>query len=160
MRRMLVALLAVAFVAGVTVSGASSKSMARKSVTFHLVEKDVGSNFIDNPPRQGFTSPPLIGDEYVFTSELMTSAGARAGHLEATCMISRGGVNASGPCYGMFALKGGDLAGIALLTQTNTTHIAIVGGTGVYEGVTGSVTSVSRGENSPYTDDTVHLISP
>jgi hypothetical protein len=42
----------------------------------------------------------------------------------------------------------------ALLNQTNTTHIAVVGGTGVYEGVTGSVTSVSRGQNSPYTDDT------
>jgi hypothetical protein len=29
----------------------------------------------------------------------------------------------------------------------------------VYEGVTGSVTSVSR-ENTPFADDTVHLIWP
>jgi hypothetical protein len=60
----------------------------------------------------------------------------------------------------MYALAGGQIAGIALLSNTNTTHIAVTGGTGVYEGVTGSVTSVSRGENSPYTDDTVHLIWP
>ena len=37
-------------------------------------------------------------------------------------------------------------------------HIAIVGGTGAYEGARGSVTSVSRGDNSPYSDDTVHLL--
>jgi hypothetical protein len=36
----------------------------------------------------------------------------------------------------------------------------VTGGTGVCEGVTGSVTSVSRGENSPYTDDTVDLVWP
>jgi hypothetical protein len=49
---------------------------------------------------------------------------------------------------------------MALLSNTNVTHIAVVGGTGAYEGVTGSVLSVSRGENSPFTDDTVHLIWP
>ena len=49
---------------------------------------------------------------------------------------------------------------MALLNETNTTTIAVVGGTGVYEGVTGSVKSVSRGQNSPYTDDTIHLIWP
>jgi hypothetical protein len=61
---------------------------------------------------------------------------------------------------GAIGIKGGTVAGIALLNQTNTTHIAVVGGTGVYEGVTGSVTSVSRGQNSPYTDDTIHLVWP
>jgi hypothetical protein len=160
MRRMSVILLALVFGASLMPAGASSKSAVRKSVTFHLVEKQVGFNYIDNPPVQGPNAPPLIGDELAFTSELMTKSGARAGHLEATCMITRGGVNASGPCYGVFALKGGTLAGIGLLNQTSTTQIAIVGGTGVYAGVTGTVTSVSRGENSPYTDDTVHLIWP
>jgi hypothetical protein len=158
MRRMLIVVLALTFTASVSAASASSKTAARKSVTFHLVEKQVGFNYIDNPPHQGPNFPPLIGDEFAFTSELMTKTGARAGHLEATCMVTRGGTNSSGPCYGVFGLAGGEIAGIALLNQTNTTHIAVVGGTGVYEGVTGSVTSVSRGQNSPYTDDTVHLI--
>ena len=160
MRRISIVLLALVFGASLTAAGAVSKTAARKSVTFHLVEKQVGSNFVDNPPRQGFNSPPLIGDMFAFTSELMTKSGARAGHLEATCMISRGGTNSSGPCYGLFALAGGDLAGMALLSQSSTTHVAIVGGTGVYEGVSGTVTSVSRCDNSPYTVDTVHLIWP
>jgi hypothetical protein len=158
MRRLSIVLLALMLGVSLIAASASSKTTVKKSVTFRLVEKQVGFNYIDNPPRQGPNQPPLIGDEFAFTSELMTKAGARAGHLEATCMVTRGGINSSGPCYGVFALAGGDLTGIALLNQTNTTHIAVVGGTGVYEGVTGSVTSVSRGQNSPYTDDTVHLI--
>jgi hypothetical protein len=40
----------------------------------------------------------------------------------------------------------------------NPTNIAIVGGTGAYEGALGSIEAVSRGANSPYTDDTVHLL--
>jgi hypothetical protein len=160
MGRLFLAVATAGLVASLVVSNASSTSVARKTVTFHLVEKQVGFNYIDNPPHQGFRQPPLIGDEFAFTSELMTKSGARAGHLEATCMITRGGTNSSGPCYGLFALKGGSIAGLALLSQGSTTHVAVVGGTGVYEGVTGSVTSVSRGENSPYTDDTIHLIWP
>jgi hypothetical protein len=137
----------------------SASSAAKKSVTFHLVEKSVGFNFIDNPPRQGFRSPPLIGDSFALTSNLLTKGGAHAGTLEATCTVTRGGEHMRGTCYGVFALKGGQIAGIAFLTPSNVTHIAVVGGTGVYEGVTGSVTSVSR-ENTPFADDTVHLIWP
>jgi hypothetical protein len=143
-----------------TASGSSTGVAVKKSVTLHLVEKQVGFNFIDNPPHQGFNSPPLIGDEFAFTSNLQTKAGLHAGTLEATCMVTRGGQNSRGSCYGVFALKGGQIAGIALLSNSNVTHIAVVGGTGVYEGVSGSLVSVSRGDNSPYTDDTVHLIWP
>ena len=160
MARFLLAAVTAGLLASLVVTAASATAGARKTVTFHLVEKQVGFNYIDNPPHQGPRQPPLIGDEFAFTSDLMTKSGAHAGHLEATCMVTRGGTNSSGPCYGMYALAGGQIAGIALLSNTNTTHIAVTGGTGVYEGVTGSVTSVSRGENSPYTDDTVHLIWP
>lgn len=77
-------------------------------------------------------------------------------------MVTRGGVNASGTCYGMFALKGGQIAGMGLarFSSNSPDQIAIVGGTGVYEGVTGSILSVSRGENSAFSDDTVHLLMP
>jgi hypothetical protein len=48
--------------------------------------------------------------------------------------------------------------GIAALSFGNVTRVAIVGGTGVYQGVTGNVLSVSRGQNSPYSDDTFRLL--
>ena len=45
-------------------------------------------------------------------------------------------------------------------TGKYTDTYRITSGTGVYEGVSGSILSVSRGENSPFTDDTVHLTWP
>ena len=141
---------------------ATASSGSSRSITLHLVEKSIGFNFIDNPPRQGRNAAPLMGDQFAFTSELLTRAGKHAGYIDATCMVTRGGERGAGTCYGTFLLKGGQLAGIAGISFAggNVDHVAIVGGTGAYEGVTGSVFSRSRGENSPFTDDTVHLVFP
>ena len=146
----------------ITAYGSVRKAMeaTKGAGAFHVVEKPVGFNFIDNPPRQGFDSPPLIGDGFALSSNLLTTEGAHSGTLEATCTVTRGGKRPRGSCYGLFALKGGQIAAMGLLSFTETTHIAVVGGTGVYEGVTGSITSVSRGGDSLYSDDTVHLIWP
>jgi hypothetical protein len=137
----------------------ASAAGTSKSVTFHLVEKQQAFNFIDNPPRQGFNQPPLIGDELAFTSNLMTKSGSHAGTLDVTCTITRGGIHATGPCSGVFSFKGGQLMAMARVSFSNAaTEVVIVGGTGVYRGATGYITSVSRGENSPYSDDTFHLV--
>jgi hypothetical protein len=153
----IVALLSLLGALGASAAGPASP----RNVTFHLVERQIGSNFVDNPPRQGFNAAPLIGDQFMFTSDVQTKAGAHAGALNATCTITRGGPHGTGPCYGVFSFKGGQLVGIAALSFTNpTTVIAIVGGTGVYAGATGTVISTSRGENSPYTDDVFHLTLP
>ena len=149
---------------GTAVVGLSASAAAAgtpKSFTFHLVEKQVAFNFVDNPPRQGFDAAPLVGDQFAFTSDLSTKSGAHAGFLGATCTVTQGGRNATGPCYGVFSFKGGELMGMARFNFTgSTTEVAIVGGTGVYRGATGYVSSVSRGENSPYSDDTFHIQLP
>jgi hypothetical protein len=164
-RRMLAVLGAVGIpvlVVVLTASGSSSTGAAapKKSVTLHLVEKQVGFNFIDNPPRQGFNSAPLMGDQFAISADLQTKSGTHVGTLEATCMVTRGGERTRGTCSGVFAFVGGQIALMALLPNTDTTEIAVVGGTGAYEGVTGSAVSVGRGDNSPYSDDTIHLIWP
>jgi hypothetical protein len=143
-----------------TASGSSTGVAAKKSVTLHLVEKQVGFNFIDNPPQQGDNSPPLMGDQFAISADLQTKSGSHVGTLEATCMVTRGGERPRGTCSGVFAFIGGQVALMALLPNTDTTEIAVVGGTGAYEGVTGSAVSVGRGDNSPYSDDTIHLIWP
>jgi hypothetical protein len=146
---------------GFAAAGAAGGTTAKRSVTLRLVEKSVGFNFVDNPPRQGVNAPPLMGDQFAITSEMQTSSGARAGQLDATCTVTQGGANGGGVCTGIFSLKGGLITGIARLRfNSNTTLIAITGGTGAYEGITGSGTSVSRSADSPYSDDTLHLIWP
>ena len=139
----------------------SNKTAAKsRSVTLHLVEKAAGFNFLDNPPRQGFNAPPLIGDQFAFSADLLTRSGKHAGTFGATCMVARGGVHATTVCYGIYSLKGGDIAGIARGSESNTTHIAIVGGTRVYEGVTGSSVEIGRPNDSLFTDVTIHLLFP
>jgi len=158
------ALLIATVAVGVTALGAAGarNTTAAKPITFHLVEKDHAFNFVDNPPRQGFKAAPLIGDQFAFTSELVTRAGKHAGSLQATCMITSGGVRGLGVCYGAFALKGGQIFGMGLIKFSGNApdHIAIIGGTGAYERVSGDVLSVSRGENSSFSDDTFHLVMP
>lgn len=161
MKRLSVALAAVCVVLIAMPVAAGATTSTSKSYTLHLVEKQVAFNFIDNPPRQGPNQPPLIGDQFAFTSDLLTKSGARAGSLSATCTVAQGGIHTSGPCSGVFALKGGLLMGMARFTFSNApSEIVILGGTGVYRGASGYITSVGRGENSPYSDDTFHIQLP
>ncbi len=164
MKRIVSALALLAMAAAAVASNATAATNNAthkgKSVTLRLVMKDVGFNYVDNPPRQGFNAPPLMGDQLTLTSDLLTRSGARAGTFVATCTAARGGVKSLFVCYGFYSLKGGQIMGIAGPGGSDTTHVAIVGGTGAYEGVTGSSVEVSRGENSPFTDVTIHLTYP
>jgi hypothetical protein len=147
-------------VAASSVAAPSRSAHSGKSITLHLVEKETGGNFVDNPPRQGFESPPLIGDQFAFAADLLTRSGKRAGSFGATCIFTRGGVKGMVVCHGMYALAGGQIMGMAKGSETNTTQIAIVGGTGAYANVAGTATEVSRGEDSPFTDVTIRLTYP
>jgi hypothetical protein len=56
MARFLLAAATAGLLASLVVTAASATGGARKTVTFHLVEKQVGFNYIDNPPHQGLAS--------------------------------------------------------------------------------------------------------
>ena len=102
-----------------------------------------------------------MGDQFLFTSDLITKTGAHAGLVSVTCTVVSGGSNPSGPCYGTFSFKGGEIMVMArVVFSSTTTEGAIVGGTGVYRGATGYIISVSRSEDSPYSDDAVHITLP
>jgi len=139
---------------------ASAASANRSGVTtLRLVEKDSSFHFVDNPPSAA-KSGPSAGDVFVFTGELLTRSGKHAGMLHATCTVTAGGKHPVSTCVGTFGLKGGQLQAQTTITDgAKADHIAIVGGTGVYVGVRGEVISVSRGENSPFSDDTIRLLA-
>jgi hypothetical protein len=143
----------------VAVAVAGTHGGSQAVTTIRLVEKNQGFHFIDNPPLGGPNQPPSAGDEFVLFSSLWTKSGNRAGTLRAPCTVVEGGPNGTVTCFGTFGLKGGQLAGIATVrNDARVTRIAIVGGTGAYEGARGSVASVSRGNNSPFSDDTIRLL--
>src|SRR5262245_13190157 len=150
--------------AGLAATGAGRAAERRQvtrpsapSITLRLVEKDIATSFIDNPPRQGTNGPPSIGDQIAIRSELLTPARKHAGWLDATCTITSGGPRGGGPCHAVFSFTSGQLMGMTLLRFANdTTHVAIVGGTGVYRGATGTLDSVKRGESEFV--DTLHLL--
>jgi hypothetical protein len=152
-------LLAVCVVGGMVAATVNAKNSG--VTTIRLVEKDKAFHFVDNPPLGGQNRPPSMGDEFVFTSELLTRSGKHAGMLHATCTVTAGGKDTVSTCFGTFGLKGGQLAAMTTIVgETRTDHIAIVGGTGIYAGVRGEVISVDRGENTPYSDDTIRLLRP
>jgi hypothetical protein len=108
--------------------GMASAAGTSKNVTFQLVEKQQGVNFVDNPPRQGYR-------HFAFTSNLTAKSESHAGVLDVSCTITRGGIHATGPCSGVFSFKGGQLMGMARVAFSKAvTEVAIVGDTGVYRG--------------------------
>lgn len=153
--------LAAAAFAAVMLCVVGAAGAAKSSgTTMHLVEKDVAFNFVDNKPTSTRAAHiASIGDMFAFTSSLWTRGNKRAGTLNASCIVTSGGKVPTFECTGTFSLAGGQLElQTAMREDVNPTHIAIVGGTGAYEGARGSITTVSRGQNSPYTDDTIHLL--
>ena len=150
-------LVAAAAVVALCVAGTAAAAKS-SGITMHLVEKDTGFNFVDNKPY-GPGHVASIGDLFGFSASLLTRADKRAGSLVASCIVASGGKNPTYECTGTFSLAGGQLElQTAMREGASPAHIAIVGGTGAYEGARGSVTSVSRGENSPYSDDTIHIL--
>jgi hypothetical protein len=152
---------AAAAFAAVMLCVAGAAGAAKSSgITMHLVEKDAGGNFVDNKPyAKPGTQTASIGDLFVFNSTLLTRANKQAGMLYGSCIAATAGKSPTFECTGTFTLAGGELSLQTVTREPDkVTHIAIVGGTGAYEGARGSITSVSRGPNSAYTDDTIHLL--
>ncbi len=153
---------AIALVAlvGVVVPSAVAAPQPR-SLTFHLLEKSLTFSYQDNPPYGAPFRKASPGDAFEFSSALLTRDGKRAGTIRAHCVFITGGAgnSAASICDGTFGFAGGTLE--AQTTQRGdsaVTRIAIIGGTGAYEGATGSVTSVSS-NNGP-TRDTFHIVLP
>jgi hypothetical protein len=159
MKRVLFIVCGILGMGALTAVGVAATSHT-SATTFRLVEKGESFHFVDNPPFGGQDRPPSQGDSLTLTSSLWTTDGKRAGTLRATCTVTEGGSGAgSSTCYGTFGLKGGQLAGITTVRgEGRITRVAIVGGTGSYEGARGSVISVTRRSNDRFSDDTIHLM--
>lgn len=114
---------------------------------FTLTLKNHAQRIIDNPPRR---DQPTIGDFAAFNKVLLDSNGKRVGTVHAHGMITAGGNNPTETIEGMMILAGGRLAVQEAFRFNDRIHtIAITGGTGKYDGASGTITSglPGQGEN-------------
>jgi len=136
-----------AIVAGVVAAGFGAISMARASGPSHnhrftLTEKQVSGTFVSVSGKKN--GGP--GDEFIFHSRLLKH-GTKVGTIDAKCTLMMTGM---AQCEGTAVLPGGTLAASGLVDQKDSTpdHIAIVGGTGKFAHVSGTLLSVSTGSTT------------
>jgi hypothetical protein len=128
--------------------------------TFKVIEGSGGTfGFVDNPPkarnRRNLRLSP--GDAFAFSTPLFNEANRRIGAVHAQCVVTRGETErrSASQCNGTFVLRDGTLAASAVL-EGDDSVIAVVGGTGAYEGARGSITDRDLPRNR--TEDTIHLL--
>jgi hypothetical protein len=152
------AAVAATVIAAILTTGGAAQVPGER--TFKIIEGSGGTiKLIDNAPKaRNPRNPRLsVGDAYVFSSPLFNEADQRIGKLHVYCVVTRGGkfARATSQCNGTYALRDGTLAANAVVRGGEAT-IAVVGGTGAYEGARGSITDrdLPRGR----TEATVHLL--
>lgn len=152
---------------GVAACGGDDNDTALTQKTLKFTEQDANDfAFIDHSPKTklGKQGPEKLsnGDQIAFRSYLLDATKKRVGALDATCFVTGAGngkfEQVNGTCHGTMTVPGGQLfVSVGGKPFANaTTSGAVTGGTGTYEGATGSFTSV--GENN--SKDTFHLWIP
>jgi hypothetical protein len=149
---------AAAFAVAAALAAGGSSSTGR---TIRLLEQGGTSTEIDNPPK-GNRVTHLIsaGNFSTGTVKLGDESGKPAGTLHLVCVATIAGTDLSSrfQCTGTVRLARGTLALSALSGLSSTPgakQIAVVGGTGAYEGARGSMTSGARSTGE--IADVIHL---
>ncbi|MGN6377410.1 MAG: hypothetical protein ACTHNU_00510 [Gaiellales bacterium] len=138
--------IASALAAGLVAMAVGGISLARaggSDRTMTITEKQVNATFVSiSHTQQG-----APGDQAIFRSVVMNSRGQRIGSSSIVCEIVFGGKL---QCSGVYVLPGGTLTGTALVPQSQASsapvHVAITGGTGRYDEVSGQATSTPQSQ--------------
>jgi hypothetical protein len=149
--------------AGSAQQGGPGKGQER---TIVLTERDEGTfRFIDNPPRhrvnrRGEPRRLTTGDEFLGSSPVYDAANSnRLGTFYFHCAVvfaRRTFERSRFLCEGTFRLSDGTMTAQATFQGSEATvTAAVTGGTGNYEGASGTLTSVDQRNT---TKDTIHLV--
>jgi hypothetical protein len=149
MKRKAIVLSAVAAVAAAAVIPAVSQSQSSGDQTITLTARTTSVKIVDLPPRARSSA----GDQLVSLSALSDGSGKRVGTGHLTCSVSRPGGRAPGRatynCVGTHALRDGSItiAGAAKLATARVIRVAVTGGTGAYDGVTGELVNTAQSDD-------------
>lgn len=134
---------AVAGVAAAALGGVSLAHAGGTDRTITVTEVQTGAAFVSvTHTQQG-----APGDLGIFRSAVKNAAGRQIGSSSVACELVLGHLL---QCNGIYRLPGGTLTGTALVpasqTSTAPVHIAITGGTGVYDNASGQATSTPQSD--------------
>jgi len=152
---------------GIAAQGGSAQAPGSTTLTFFLPDASATFRLVDNAPKSPTKNPRSpkyrfsLGDQVIFTVPLLDKkGGTRQGKLHAVGTIVGGRTfrDASAQATGTYVLN--DKSQIAAVGQfsfsSDVTRLAIVGGTGRYEGARGSLSSVSDDDDN--STDTINLL--
>jgi hypothetical protein len=140
-------------VAGGLATAASGGAQTPGSRTLSFFETDTGSRFniVDNAPKSPVRNPESrryrfsLGDQVVFVNPLLDQRGGnRVGALYGAGTVVAGRSFANLVLLGTvtFTLSdGSQIAAVGTFTPGQTARVAIIGGTGAYEGARGTAVS-------------------
>lgn len=87
-----------------------------------------------------------VGDILTFDQPLLNQQGEQIGNNSGTCIRTR--VGHSFQCQWTLTLENGSIQVAGREFDKGSSHIAIVGGTGRYTGITGQMESVNNGDGT------------
>jgi len=87
-----------------------------------------------------------VGDILAFDQPLLNEQGEQIGNNSGTCIRTR--IAHSFQCQWTLTLANGSIQVAGRELDKGTSHIAIVGGTGQYAGITGQMESVNNGDGT------------
>ena len=123
--------------------------------TLTLFEPDDGGTFkiLDNKPKSPVKNPESrryrfsVGDQVIFSSPLFDGPGGTSLgtlYVKSTVVKGKSFANAKLMAEGVYEFKDGSqitLAGLFSFANAANVRVAVTGGTGTYDGVTGSLVS-------------------
>lgn len=155
------AMAAVALAAGAC---GSDDKPASEEITLKLSKQDTDFEYADRAPKTklGPQGPKMLsmGDQIITRAKYLTASSKHMGDLDLTCTVTKAGGfdTASQQCLGTVTLPGGTLVATVGGFFRSDTGMAIVGGTGKYEGASGSFTSDAGGGDR--SNDVIHILVP
>jgi hypothetical protein len=133
---------------------ATAQTPAPRTLTIVETASGGTTDVVDRPPRSrtGGEQRRLSRDDtLVITNPLRSTAGRRIGRLRVSCAVTKAGGfdSAAGDCLGVFALRTGRLyVTVPMNLAARTSNGTVLGGTGAYEGLSGTWTSVQHRDGS------------
>jgi hypothetical protein len=157
------ALVAAATASAIAVTTGSAQAPGERTLTF--VEREVSGVdvFQDVPPLvKGKDVRPTNGDGILFKNTVLDATGkTKLGIFEAHCTFLHATRKVEGSrvlCDGFYTLADGTITAQVATNLSDQVTFAVTGGTGAYEGASGSGSNISRGRTSKLSDTVIHLL--